>query len=84
MISAVGGAGRPAGIPTSLRVMSRMPPLLRLFSRFMAIGIRNEHVSLHRPVAAAASPSAGLPPEQGQRVQPEFEPAGRPGTEHLR
>jgi 2-polyprenyl-6-methoxyphenol hydroxylase-like FAD-dependent oxidoreductase len=46
MISATGAPDRPAGVPLPLRLMSRVPLLLQLFSRFMAIGIRNEHVAL--------------------------------------
>jgi hypothetical protein len=58
-----GAAGHPSvpprGVPVPLRLLSRVPPLLRLFSRFMAIGIRNEHVAFpgHAvPAAAAGSP----------------------------
>jgi 2-polyprenyl-6-methoxyphenol hydroxylase-like FAD-dependent oxidoreductase len=46
MIRATGAPDRPAGVPLPLRLMSRVPLLLQLFSRFMAIGIRNEHVAL--------------------------------------
>jgi 2-polyprenyl-6-methoxyphenol hydroxylase-like FAD-dependent oxidoreductase len=43
MISAMGNPDRPARLPAPVRVVARMPPLLRLLSRFMAIGVRNEH-----------------------------------------
>jgi hypothetical protein len=32
------------GVPPALRLMSRAPQLQQYFSRFMAIGVRNEHV----------------------------------------
>jgi hypothetical protein len=52
----------PTSIPLPLRVLSRTPPLLRLFSRFMAIGIRNEHVkAVLRPDAARFRSSATTP-----------------------
>jgi hypothetical protein len=41
----------------ALLAMSRVPPLLRLFSRFMAIGIRNEHVAF----PAQAAPAGTVP-----------------------
>ena len=44
MVSAVGHPDQPTAIPLALLVLTRTPPLLRLFSRFMAVGIRNEHV----------------------------------------
>jgi hypothetical protein len=58
MFGAAGDPVPPRGVPVPLRVMSRVPPLLRLFSRFMAIGIRNEHVAFpaHAVPAAAGSP----------------------------
>lgn len=39
-----GRAGR-SDLPPALRLMSRVPPVRRLLSRFMAIGFRAEHVS---------------------------------------
>jgi 2-polyprenyl-6-methoxyphenol hydroxylase-like FAD-dependent oxidoreductase len=41
IVSAAGRPDMPTSIPLPLRVLSRTPPLLRLFSRFMAIGIRS-------------------------------------------
>jgi 2-polyprenyl-6-methoxyphenol hydroxylase-like FAD-dependent oxidoreductase len=57
MFGAAGDPVPPRGVPVPLRVMSRVPPLLRLFSRFMAIGIRNEHVdvTLLEPAGTPAS-----------------------------
>ncbi|WP_138735098.1 FAD-dependent monooxygenase [Modestobacter excelsi] len=48
----------PQVVPAPLRVMSRVPPMLPSSSRFMAIGIRNEHVAFpaHTTPAAAGSP----------------------------
>ena len=45
-IIAPSGTGAPTSTrtPLGLRVMARVPLLQRFFSRFMAIGIRNEHV----------------------------------------
>jgi 2-polyprenyl-6-methoxyphenol hydroxylase-like FAD-dependent oxidoreductase len=55
IVSAAGNPDQPTTIPPPLRILSRTPPLLRLFSRFMAIGIRNEHVKpALRSQAAAA------------------------------
>jgi hypothetical protein len=53
IISAVAEPGRRVGTPRALRLVSRMPLVLRLFSRFLAIGVRNEHV-------AAASATTAL------------------------
>jgi 2-polyprenyl-6-methoxyphenol hydroxylase-like FAD-dependent oxidoreductase len=36
---------RPLRTPRPLRVLARVGPLRRMFSRFMAIGVRNEHVT---------------------------------------
>jgi 2-polyprenyl-6-methoxyphenol hydroxylase-like FAD-dependent oxidoreductase len=75
MFGAAGSPVPPGGIPAPLRLLSRVPPLLRLFSRFMAIGIRNEHVAL----AVSGQPS----PEQSDRrhTRPQPVAAGRPPTE---
>jgi 2-polyprenyl-6-methoxyphenol hydroxylase-like FAD-dependent oxidoreductase len=35
----------PGTAPRPMRLVSRIPPLLRLLSRFMAIGVRNERVA---------------------------------------
>jgi 2-polyprenyl-6-methoxyphenol hydroxylase-like FAD-dependent oxidoreductase len=35
----------PGTVPRPMRLVSRIPPLLRLLSRFMAIGVRNERVA---------------------------------------
>ena len=48
MVSGAGDPDAPVTLPRPLRVLSKFPPLLRLFSRFTAIGVRNEHVA---PVA---------------------------------
>jgi 2-polyprenyl-6-methoxyphenol hydroxylase-like FAD-dependent oxidoreductase len=48
MITGAGDPDAPVTLPRPLRVLSNFPPLLRLFSRFVAIGVRNEHVA---PVA---------------------------------
>ncbi|HYP46227.1 MAG TPA: FAD-dependent oxidoreductase [Propionibacteriaceae bacterium] len=44
LIFAPPAADAPSTVPPALRVLTRIPPVRRLFSRFMAIGIRNEHV----------------------------------------
>ena len=44
------GEGSRSGIPPALRLMTRLPLMQRYFSRFMAIGVRNEHV---KPVPVA-------------------------------
>ncbi len=44
IITTIGDPNRPVTIPGPVRFLARTPPLLRLFSRFMAIGIRNERV----------------------------------------
>jgi len=44
----ISGSADPAGavrMPGPLRLLGRTAPLRRLFSRFMAIGVRNEHVA---------------------------------------
>jgi 2-polyprenyl-6-methoxyphenol hydroxylase-like FAD-dependent oxidoreductase len=48
-------------IPLPVRFLARVRPLLRLFSRFMAIGVRNERVApaFRRPAAGGPSRSAG-------------------------
>jgi len=65
MIRATGTGDRPAGVPVPLRLLSRVPPLLRLFSRFMAVGVRNEHVRWGRSPTAAAP--ARTPATEGSR-----------------
>ncbi len=78
MVRATGDTDRPAGVPTPVRVLSRVPPLLRLFSRFMAIGIRNEHVVLPGPDTprAPARPRAVEGAARGARAG-----GGRPATD---
>jgi 2-polyprenyl-6-methoxyphenol hydroxylase-like FAD-dependent oxidoreductase len=63
IIRTVGDPDARATIPLPVRVLASAPPLLRLFSRFMAIGIRNERVApaLRQPAsrgleAASAGP----------------------------
>ncbi len=88
MFGAAGAPVPPSGVPIPVRLLSRIPPLLRLFSRFMAIGIRHEHVALPRPVAAGGTvpvPRQASPERTGPRVLgPELEVAGRPPTEDPR
>ena len=84
MIRASRNSGRPAGLPAPLRLLSRIPPLLRLFSRFMAIGIRNEHVALSPPDPAAAPARPGSVPRRAQPGDREREAAGRPGRKDCR
>ena len=81
MISATAAPGRRTGVPIPLRVLSRVPLLLRLFSRFMAIGIRNEHVALPRPDAFAAPARTVPAPRPAQPGEPQSQAAGRPPTE---
>jgi 2-polyprenyl-6-methoxyphenol hydroxylase-like FAD-dependent oxidoreductase len=87
----IGAAESPVparGVPVPLRLMSRVPPLLRLFSRFMAIGIRNEHVALPRAGAVAGVvpvPRQASPEQTDPRLRPpELEVAGRPPTEEVK
>jgi 2-polyprenyl-6-methoxyphenol hydroxylase-like FAD-dependent oxidoreductase len=49
MISATRDPHGSTRVPPVLRVLTRVAPVRRLFSHFMAIGIRNEHV---RPIPA--------------------------------
>jgi 2-polyprenyl-6-methoxyphenol hydroxylase-like FAD-dependent oxidoreductase len=51
IISAIGDPNRRATVPAPVRVIARIPLLLRLFSRFMAIGIRNERATAPRRIA---------------------------------
>jgi 2-polyprenyl-6-methoxyphenol hydroxylase-like FAD-dependent oxidoreductase len=55
IISPIGEAEARGTIPRPVRFLARVRPLLRLFSRFMAIGIRNERVDpvLNRPQPVA-------------------------------
>ena len=46
-------------VPRPMRLLARVRPLLRLLSRFMAIGVRNEHVApAFRRSPAPVRPSA--------------------------
>jgi len=45
LISGSGDPAAPVRLPGTLRLVSRTRPLRRVFSRFMAIGVRNEHVA---------------------------------------
>jgi hypothetical protein len=61
----ISGSGDPAGpvrLPRPLRLLGRVGPLRRGFSRFMAIGVRNEHVAapLQARVRAVQVPATGL------------------------
>ncbi|MDP9435212.1 MAG: hypothetical protein M3P93_08485 [Actinomycetota bacterium] len=54
-------AGEPqqrGGLPLAVRVLTRVPLLVRLMSRFMALGVRNEHVALRVPAPRAESGAA--------------------------
>ncbi len=75
MFGATGDPVPPRGIPVPLRLLSRVPPLLRLFSRFMAIGIRNEHVDA--ALRGAGASRAHVLRGQTQRGEPELEVIGR-------
>jgi 2-polyprenyl-6-methoxyphenol hydroxylase-like FAD-dependent oxidoreductase len=79
-----GSAGHgPSGVPAPLRLLSGVPPLLRLFSRFMAIGIRNEHVAL--PPTDAVAPAGSVPvPSQAQPGAAELGVVGRLRTKDPR
>jgi 2-polyprenyl-6-methoxyphenol hydroxylase-like FAD-dependent oxidoreductase len=68
IVSAAGRPDLPTSIPLPLRVLSRTPPLLRLFSRFMAIGIRNEHVKQVLHPNAAMSRSCAPAPDSNVRT----------------
>jgi 2-polyprenyl-6-methoxyphenol hydroxylase-like FAD-dependent oxidoreductase len=63
LISATSDPNGPTRVPPALRVLTRVPPVRRVFSRFMAIGIRNEHV---RPVPEASLGGRGQPTRTGQ------------------
>jgi 2-polyprenyl-6-methoxyphenol hydroxylase-like FAD-dependent oxidoreductase len=54
------------GVPPALRLMSRAPVLQRYFSRFMAIGIRNEHVRTFPETSAAADLKSDVAPRVHQ------------------
>ena len=67
LISGSGGPDAPVHLPRPLRVLSRVRPLQRQFSRFLAIGVRNEHIAeTHQPpgrtsrVCAVPVPTTGL------------------------
>jgi 2-polyprenyl-6-methoxyphenol hydroxylase-like FAD-dependent oxidoreductase len=64
IVSAAGDPNMPITIPPPLRILSHVPPLLRLFSRFMAIGIRNEHVRVTEAAPAEREPSASTSAER--------------------
>jgi 2-polyprenyl-6-methoxyphenol hydroxylase-like FAD-dependent oxidoreductase len=58
IIRTIVDGGARATVPRPVRFLARVPPLLRLFSRFMAIGVRNERVApaFRRPAAAVQMP----------------------------
>jgi 2-polyprenyl-6-methoxyphenol hydroxylase-like FAD-dependent oxidoreductase len=67
LISGSGDPNRPVHLSRPLRVLSRVHPLRRVFSRFLAVGVRNEHVAEpHQPpgranrVRAVPVPATGL------------------------
>jgi 2-polyprenyl-6-methoxyphenol hydroxylase-like FAD-dependent oxidoreductase len=53
MIAGSGDPDAPVHLPLPLRLLSRVRPLRRLFSRFLAIGVRNEHIAPLRPAGGA-------------------------------
>jgi 2-polyprenyl-6-methoxyphenol hydroxylase-like FAD-dependent oxidoreductase len=64
----ISGRGDPDGTvhtPRPLRVLSKVRPLRQLFSQFMAIGVRNEHVAslprAHPTIARAALALSSTP-----------------------
>jgi 2-polyprenyl-6-methoxyphenol hydroxylase-like FAD-dependent oxidoreductase len=61
MMRAGADPDRPSRFPRPLRLVAGIAPLRRLFSRFMAIGFRNEHV-------AARAGGAGATPRQDRRI----------------
>jgi len=60
LISATGAPDKPTSLPPVVRLLTRTPPLVRLMSRFMAIGVRAEHVA--PPVAVGAATRGGRIP----------------------
>ncbi len=86
MFGAAGAPVPPRGVPVPLRLLSRVPVMLQLFSRFMAIGIRNEHVALPtHGIASGTVPEPRPAPRQrsasgsGRREIPDIRAAG-PGS----
>ena len=60
IIRTIVDADARATIPRPVRILARVRPLLRLFSRFMAIGVRNERVApMFRRSQAGGVPAAG-------------------------
>jgi 2-polyprenyl-6-methoxyphenol hydroxylase-like FAD-dependent oxidoreductase len=57
MISPAGDPAGAAPLPPALRLLTRIPALRQLFSRFMAIGIRNEHVQTSLRPAPEPAPA---------------------------
>jgi 2-polyprenyl-6-methoxyphenol hydroxylase-like FAD-dependent oxidoreductase len=71
LFPASGRAARQTGMPPAFRLLTRVPPLRRAMSRFLAIGIRTEHVAPRVP--APRVPTDGfserpLPASPGGRV----------------
>jgi 2-polyprenyl-6-methoxyphenol hydroxylase-like FAD-dependent oxidoreductase len=62
LFPASGRAARRTGMPLAFRLLSRVPPLRRAMSRFLAIGIRTEHVvpRIPAPRIAISCPAEGL------------------------
>jgi 2-polyprenyl-6-methoxyphenol hydroxylase-like FAD-dependent oxidoreductase len=55
-------------VPRQMRLLARVRPLLRLLSRFMAIGVRNERVSpaFRRPASGSAQPAVAVQSATGR------------------
>ncbi|HEY5788641.1 MAG TPA: DUF2867 domain-containing protein [Microlunatus sp.] len=46
LISGSADPNRPVHLPRGLSILTRTGPLRRLFSRFLALGVRNEHIAM--------------------------------------
>jgi hypothetical protein len=80
----VGSPGRgPSGVPAPLRLLSGVAPLLRLFSRFMAIGVLEGHVALS-PTDTVAQAGPVPVPRQAQPGVAELGVASWPRTKDPR
>jgi 2-polyprenyl-6-methoxyphenol hydroxylase-like FAD-dependent oxidoreductase len=86
IVSAAGDPNKPTTIPPPLRILSHVPPLLRLFSRFMAIGIRNEHVRVQQTAPTGpektTQASAGVASSQATTAVSAVRGAEETGSRH--